>query len=645
MAEFIPDVAEAAERVLGAARKGDAAYVEGPVGSGRNALVERLRGEADAVVIDLLPLDQADAPAVAFVELCGNLPVDVRPVRGHGGEADLRAAALRASELLRDGKRVLVLRVPDSWKGVERAAFGENAVPSRAAALLNGVFAGGAGVVLVSDAAISAERLGFYPHVRILLPTHLVELETLGAFGWGTYQEAFDRLVRSTKRPHTASPLAWRLAVGATALGANDETIGAALGSTLAIPEVARVLRDRVRESPAIVEAVARFLAVRRPLNAEAVALVTGAEPDLLPLLTMCIGYGGTTVRVTPLVRTILQRELPISSVQLASTHAALAAHYKAADGAVSPSKLDPPRTSAWCEKVHHLGHAGRDSSKSWAEQDLPSPEFYWDRGRRLSIGESDFRNAAEVYRRCAERFPDDDYAWHYFAWNLHRARGATGEVEAGYRRAVKLAPENPWWNARLVTLLAATGKAKESRAEWKEAVQRVDPEGEEVRHGPWLSLNFHFLVCREWLRAGRAAWAAEVVRLVPLAQRKTGPWRFFQRRIADADRRLIEYLGSLEHRGTDAAQAQAARRCWSWLKSIAGDELPLPMAELTADGERFQFAWSYSTLLLEVEVLPDGSVYWFAKDRADGSSADGSGSVGEANEALRGWARRTLEA
>ena len=645
MAEFIPDVSQVAERVLVAARKGEAAYVEGPVGSGRNALVERLRAETDAVVVDLLPLEEADAPAVAFVELCGHVPAGDRPSRGHGAEAELRDAGVRLSAMLRDGKRILVLRVPDSWKGIETAATVVNAVPSRAAALLHGLFAGGAGVVLVSDAAITAERLGFYPRVRILLPAHLVELESLRDFEWGPYDDFFERVIRSTKRPRTASPLAWRLAVGATALGAGDDDVGAALRSTLPIPELTGLVRDRIRESRSLVETVARFLAVRRPVDATAVASLTGARPDVLPLLTMCIGYGATTVRVTPLVRTHLQRELPISSVQLASTHAALAAHYKAADGASSPVALDPPRTRAWCEKVHHLGHAGSSSADSWAQQTLPSPEFYWDRARRLSIAERNFGSSAAVYKGCTDAFPEDDYAWHYFAWNLHRARGATIEVEAAYRRAVEIAPENPWWNARLVTFLAATGQPRESREAWKSAVERVDPEGEQVRVGPWLSNNFHLWVCREWIRAGRPAWAAHVLRLVPASQRKARLWKFFAQRISEGDRRLVEYLSSLERRGLSSEHAHAARRCWAWLKSTSGPELPLPMAEPTADGERFQFAWSYRSLLLEVEVLSDGAIYWFGKDRLTGNATDGRARLGDPNADLTSWLRKTCEA
>jgi len=646
MPEFIPDVATVAERVLSAARRGDGAYVEGPVGSGRNALVEKLRAEQDAVIVDLLPLEEADAPAVAFIEVCGHLPVEDRPSRGTGAEAELRDAAVQLGARLRDGKRFLVLRVPDSWKSVERAADVENAVPSRAAALLHGLFAGGSGVVLVSDAAITAERLGFYPRVRILLPAHHVAADALRAFDWGAYHDFFEKVARSTKAPREASPLAWRLAVGATALGHDHDEVLVALRSRMAIPDLARLVCDRLRGDQAAVEVVARFLAVRRPMKADAVSSLTGAQPELLPLLTMCIGYGGDTVRVTPLVRSILRRVLGTSSRDLSSTHEALAGHYRAADGALSPVALDSQRTRAWCEKVHHLGHAGDAGAAAWAKQELPSPEFYWDRGRRLSITEHKYNAAADVYRACAVAFPQDDYAWHYHAWNLQRGRGAVREVERAYRRAVEIAPENPWWNARLVTFLAVSGQPQESRREWQSAVERVDPEGTQARSGPWLSQNFHLQVCREWIRSGRSTWAQEVVRLVPLPQRSRGPWKFFARRISEGDRRLVEYLSSLERRhDLTGTHAQYIHRCWAWMKASLGEELPLPMAEPTADGERFQFAWSYRSVLVEVEVLPTGGVQWFAKDRLTDAAAGGESTIGQTDAELIAWLRKTVDA
>jgi len=80
-------------------------------------------------------------------------------------------------------------------------------------------------------------------------------------------------------------------------------------------------------------------------------------------------------------------------------------------------------------------------------------------------------------------------------------------------------------------------------------------------------------------------------------------------------------------------------------MKASLGEELPLPMAEPTADGERFQFAWSYRSVLVEVEVLPTGGVQWFAKDRLTDAAAGGESTIGQTDAELIAWLRKTVDA
>jgi tetratricopeptide (TPR) repeat protein len=569
-----------------------------------------------------------------------------RPARGEGGEADLHDAGLQLGRALHDSNRFLVLRVPESWKNVERASAVESAVPSsRAAALLSGIFAGGSGVALVSDTAVTAERLGFFSKVRIQLPGYHVELKSLDAFNWGSYRHAFDALLRTDGLPSKASPLAWRLAVGTVALGRSIDDVREALQSSVPLPLLARLLSAGIREDPAITASVTRFLTVRRPIERVSLDELTGAAPQHLPLLTMCIGYGDDTIRVTPLVRSALRLLVESRSADLMQTHAALAAYYVKADGALSSATLNAPETRAWCEKVHHLGQAGEAGAVEWAKQELPSPEFYWDRARHLSIVKQNYRAAADVYQRCTQKFPGDDYAWHYYAWNLQRSVGAVSDIETGYRKAIDLAPENPWWNARLITFLASTGQASASRHEWTQALERVDPEGTQVRSTPWLARSFHRWVCREWARAGRMRWAREVLDLVPEQQRRQGAWRFLARVITEGDLPLRAYLEQVEKREELTPEhVDHVRDRWAWLRASV-DDLPLPMAEPTADGERFQFVWSYRGCLVEIDIEPDGAISWFAKDRITGGAEGGEFSMEEQGAALLNWLKKIVDA
>ncbi len=648
MADLLPDVAPLAGRVLEVARRGHFAYVEGAVGSGRNALLAVLGREPDAVVVELLSLQETDAPAVALLEAASFLEPSDRPRQTRGAETELHQVGKALAVGLREASKILVLRVPETWRAAEGAPSNDDAVPLRAAALLHGIFAQGAGIVLVADAAVTPERLGFHPQFRALLPAHRVPLDALRQFEWGAaYRTALDSLGRSVAAEFAQSPLAWRLGIGAIALGAPLGDVTSIIQSAVPIPPLTRLLSLQLRHVPQAAQAVARLLAVRRPLPTLAVPTVTGAQGDTVTLLTMCVGYGGEAVRVSPIVRRILSTRLRGHANDLEVTHKALSDEYEASDGASSPLSLDPTATRAWCEKVHHLAHAGEAGAAKWSEQELPSPEFYWDRGRRLSIVHRDYEQAAAVYRACTEVFPEDDYAWHYYGFNLQRSCGPSPRIEAAYQKAVDLAEENAWWNSRLITFFVSDGQPARSRREWMHAVERVDPDGTRVRSSPWLARHFHRWVCREWLRSGRVSWARDVLRLVPQQVRSQGAWRYLERQIRDGDAQWADFLASLEDRfEMSSVAADGIRECWSWLRSTAGEELPLPMAEPTADAERFQFAWSYRAMLLEVEVSPDGSVAWFGKDRLTKTTAGGTTTVGAIDpELLLGWLRKANDA
>src|SRR5690606_23450164 len=105
----------------------------------------------------------------------------------------------------------------------------------------------------------------------------------------------------------------------------------------------------------------------------------------------------------SPVVRSLLSRATGRAPAASENDHKKLAEYWKTLDGATSPTKLQPEELRAWCEKVHHISQSG-DQADAWDEFDLVAPNFYWDRGRYLSITKKNYRLAAEVYRRCVAR-------------------------------------------------------------------------------------------------------------------------------------------------------------------------------------------------------------------------------------------------
>lgn len=326
--------------------------------------------------------------------------------------------------------------------------------------------------------------------------------------------------------------------------------------------------------------------------------------------------------------------------------HAGFARHYSKADGAVSPIGLRGASLTAWCEKAHHLAHAGQAGAESWAALDLVAPNLYWDRGRYLSQERRDYSAAAQVYRSCVERFPEDDYAWHYLGFNLDRGGASDDRVLEAYRRAVKLNPEHPWWNGRLVTRLIASGRSADAQSEWRSTVERIDPDGTQVRAGEWLANQLHLWVCRAWLRAGQPDRARAVLELVPRKFTARGPLNLLRQRVlaGSLQARWTQFLSELEGRcRLTTAHADAVRSWWASLEQLE-PVLPLPVAHRTSEGE-FQFAWSYTSLLLEVDIDQEGNAYWYGKDRETGESEEGTVNAQRVSDNLRSWLEKAARA
>ncbi|MEZ4394373.1 MAG: hypothetical protein R3A48_25145 [Polyangiales bacterium] len=653
MTELLPDVGTWAERILDELRREPGVvYVDGGVGSGRGELVRRL-GELEPRVrtLEFLQLTHADATSTAFLECSAMLPAGGRPRLETGSDAELHRTARRVFRSAGELGLVPVLRVPESWEAASRARPGSDAGERRGRHLLDALTQSGCTAVVVADAALSAAALGIDRAHR--LPPHVVPLEALGAIRWREYGDAFETLLAEAPPTLGASPFAWRLAVGAVALGARPDTALAALRSRPVLPAIAGLLATQIQRST-LDGAVAWMLALRRPLPRADILGASGVDAAQLPLLTDCIGYGEERVRVASAVRAALTTALGDARRATVAQHDALAARYERLDGLADPSALAPEALQAWCEKVHHAAHGSADSRGLWSEQALPSPELYWDRARRLSVEEHDFQGAAEIYRRCVTRFPDDDYGWQYLAFNLQRSKGARAEVEGAFRRSVALAPENPWWNARLVSFLIDDAQPGAALREWDAAVDRIDVDGSQSQRASGLAESFHDWIAEAWHRAGRTHRAAQIMGAIPaeVLERTSAKVRRFAEALRHEDpaaggerEEWATFLQKIEARtGASAALAHAARTLWADLRRELGPELPEPAADLTADRARFQFSWSYATLYVEIEIDASGGIVWFARDRLAKTSEGVEDPVEALPEALLPWLRRVID-
>lgn len=123
-------------------------------------------------------------------------------------------------------------------------------------------------------------------------------------------------------------------------------------------------------------------------------------------------------------------------------------------------------------------------------------------------------------------------------------------------------------------------------------------------------------------------------------------PLNKLKARVEKGPERWRRYLADLEHRpGLGSTHADLVRSCWTKLAEAEAD-LPLPMADRTPDETAFQFAWSYASVLLEVEVSEGGELYWYGNDRILGTSEDGSVTVPEpVPAALKGWLEKVANA
>jgi tetratricopeptide (TPR) repeat protein len=522
-----PKIVElAADRLLSSLKQpGAVVWVQSDPAAPISDLIERVCGELKGpVLVEPPPVNDADAALHALLQ--ATAPLGRATIEAALSAGSLHDAAFLTGTRLADSDRVLLLRLPASWEIMARSDSPDRELfHERALSVLQGLRdASTLRLALFSSRAAEAvlRRLALgraTPTIR-LGPAEPPEGAFDAPLRWGAYDHAA-RKVRDalTKKPARLNRTQLGLVVGLVAWGDDAEALVSQLttlegGASLdSLGQRFAALLARADAAP-LRDGLLRYAHARYPLKTEDALAIAALPPEHAPFLTECAGsLVNGHVRLDEFIRAALT----VPSTQGdAETRYRLGQRYQAMDGEAHPAATTGATMLPWLEKTHQFGHAGELGAEAWSKIELPAREFYWDRARSLSIEHKRYLEAAEVYRACAERFPDDDYAWHYYAWNLDKVGRRAGEVEKGFRQAVAQNESNRWWNSRLVTFLIGQGRFQDAERAWRDALDRLDPSRVFIRQDEALSCNVHRWIVEEWLEAAEVARARRVFDQIP---------------------------------------------------------------------------------------------------------------------------------
>jgi len=513
--------------------------VRGSAGSGRRTLLAQLATSPGVVAIEPPGLADLDAALSGLVQAASPLPAYHALIADRRAETDdldqdmFRRAEATGKALAAAGKAVALL-VPHSWSAPSEDADAI-AGARRARAFVDGLAAAPDLPILILGAPPPGSRAPSHASLE-LSPLRLDASEIDLAGLRGALRAAGEHLVghlRTTRAD--ASPLELRLRLGLIALGCAPAHLDG-----LRLVALAGRLARRLSRAQAI--GLRRLLLARRPLEPAAIEPLTELHGDDLALVATCVAHGGDRLQVAEPARTALIEHLDgldpaIPRSELEAGHRILAEHYHAIEGAARIDGLPPPGAVAWLEKLHHLAHGGAATADAWRAQRHFARELLWARARAASRAH-DHEQAARLYRDSLGPFGDHPYAHHHYALNLELSHDDPELIEHHHRDAVTFDPENPWWNARLVTSLIARGAHDKARQAWRDATDRVDPAGHRVQETSRLALHLHLPIARQWLAAGQIADARAVLDDVPPRHlRDHQPLAQLAREIADAEK------------------------------------------------------------------------------------------------------------
>lgn len=251
---------------------------------------------------------------------------------------------------------------------------------------------------------------------------------------------------------------------------------------------------------------------IRRPVEADLLARL-GADrlpPRQRDLLTLSLMYGeGDRFVMHSALRAAIN-DFQVSHSRLNAMHRAIAEYYRAC---FSARRDDTAMLVEEMEAYHHASEAA-DPALFGAFR-----EFFVDqldaRGRALSQ-RGRYDEAASIFRRALTWDDGDDYAHHYYAYNLDVQGLEPATVDASYRRALELDPTNIWWWSRYICFLITVGRRQDARQAWEGALEQFAWGA--ASQGAYLYLHLHGWVARLLLHRGLLDFAEEVLNQIPQA-------------------------------------------------------------------------------------------------------------------------------
>lgn len=362
---------------------------------------------------------------------------------------------------------------------------------------------------------------------------------------WGPLLSFATRL--AGKHEQHVSPIVLRLAVGLLALKAAFNEVQPLLNEKVDARAIETLAHKIHQQLPKRMFPIAQALcACRGHFEQE---LVT----DLLQRhhvenqafwttwFSQCLGYGRTRIRITSVVRHVFLAASPARPTQ----RTPLIDYYRARDGATQPGQLQTCSVVPWLERVYHLGLSSEANHQDeWREivDRWGSPrEWLWVRARFLSR-QHRFEEAAELYRQCLDKEPNDSYSWHYWAYNRERAGCRDSETENAYLNAVRQDPTNPRWNQRAIRFLVRRSKLEEARALLGQAEARFAAAKPAFRQLDFYQREFYYRIIYRLLKSGKWSFALELLEQLP-PDTRPAPHFATLRQLAE-DQKEVSLLG-----------------------------------------------------------------------------------------------------
>jgi tetratricopeptide (TPR) repeat protein len=614
-----PQLEQKADEVCKTAERNPVVVVGYP-GSGRATLAEvvAVRMAARACRVRLLPQGELDFDADALTQLSAALG-EWKPLTDASLEG-IRSYASEAARELAARDVTLLISVPH-----RKGGGGDHAmVMERGNAILAGLRSSRKRVEFGGTDLLASQNAA----AVVRLEVHNIAVHR-SAGTWGACEPAFVALEHELTARAMVVPSVLRLGVGVVHLGGDPRTVArnVVLPAAEATFRLVQQLDVLTRTRPALREAMQALALLRRPLPSAHFLRAVSPPPGLEDLFTGCLAYGDP-VRVPALVSSQLHAKLGVAPQEEAA-HGSLAAAFKALDGVASPSQAAPGALLHWSEKLHHLAHGGEATRSEWSAQEHVFPSTLWERARAESLAHR-YQQAIDIYQLGVSRFGRDDYGWHYLGFNMQRAKFPAEQYLAPLQRAVQLAPENPWWNSRLISLLARTDPAR-SREECERALVRVDPSGDRALEGTDFADQFHYWVAKAWWDAGRGDEALKLLdRVLGLGASdasRTAELRDAILREREAFRDYLDH--GLGVRGVPADVVARASAVWDWLET-SFTYVPVPSTGTRAHGGT-DLTWRIGGWNVEVEFLTGDdeaeSGWWMSGPQLGGSL---SGSLDE---------------